>query len=61
MTNHNCSITSEEFVQEFRDLRDELIQRYFTFDFDISRIALLEKSGMNSEQMNLTKKLFQKL
>lgn len=57
MTNHNCSITSEEFVQEFKDLRDELIQSYFTLDSDISRIALLEKSGMNSEQINLTKKI----
>ncbi|ENW82619.1 hypothetical protein F909_00889 [Acinetobacter sp. ANC 3929] len=57
MTNHNYSITSEEFVQEFKDLRDELIQSYFTLDSDISRIALLEKSGMNSEQINLTKKI----
>lgn len=49
MINNNLSITSEEFVEEFKLLRDYLIQSYFTIDSDISRINLLEKSGMNQE------------
>ncbi|ENX39261.1 hypothetical protein [Acinetobacter sp. NIPH 2100] len=57
MINNNVSITSEEFVQEFKDLRDELVRSYFTIDSDTSRIDLLEKSGMNNEQINLTEKI----
>ncbi|KXZ64858.1 hypothetical protein [Acinetobacter venetianus] len=57
MINNNLSITSEEFVEEFKLLRDYLIQSYFTIDSDISRINLLEKSGMNQEQIHLTKKI----
>ncbi len=57
MINNNFSITSEEFVEEFKLLKDDLIQGYFTVDSEISRISLLEKSGMNHEQIHLTKKI----
>ncbi|ENX20305.1 hypothetical protein F892_03229 [Acinetobacter vivianii] len=57
MINNNLAMTSEEFVEEFRFLRDDLIQSYFTFDSEISRISLLEKSGMNHAQIHLTKKI----
>lgn len=32
MINNNLTMTSEEFVEEFKLLRDDLIQSYFTVD-----------------------------
>ncbi|MGN5763533.1 hypothetical protein ACNQO6_04190 [Acinetobacter calcoaceticus] len=57
MPNNHLAMTSEEFVEGFKLLRDDLIQSYFTVDSEISRISLLEKSGMNHEQIHLTKKI----
>ena len=52
MINNNVFITTEEFVQEFKDLKDNLIRGYFTIDSDISRIHVLAESGMSNEQIN---------
>ncbi|WP_436899246.1 hypothetical protein [Acinetobacter gyllenbergii] len=57
MINNNVSITTEEFVQEFKDLKDDLIRRYFTIDSDISRMSVLAESGMSNEQINLTQNI----
>lgn len=57
MINNNVFITTEEFVQEFKDLKDNLIRGYFTIDSDISRIHVLAESGMSNEQINLTKNI----
>lgn len=57
MINNNVFITTEEYVQEFKDLKDNLIRGYFTIDSDISRIHVLAESGMSNEQINLTKNI----
>ncbi|WP_081407300.1 hypothetical protein [Acinetobacter sp. A47] len=57
MIHNNLSMTSDKFVEEFKILRENLIQGYFSLDSEITRIHLLEKSGMNPEQIALTRKI----
>ena len=40
MSKDGFSISPEEFVQEFRDLKDSLVGNYFSCDSDISRIVI---------------------
>jgi hypothetical protein len=55
MSKSDFSITPEEFVQEFVDLKDHLVSNYFSSDSDISRVAKLENAGLSEDQIDLTK------
>ena len=53
--NSTFSITPEEFVQEFRELKDDFLKGYFLPNSDISRIEELKSVDLNSDQINLVK------
>ncbi len=55
MSKDDFSITPEEFVQEFKDLKEYLVKSYFSKASDISRISKLEGAGFNREQIELIK------
>lgn len=55
MSKDDFSISPDEFVQEFKDLKDYLVDGYFSNDSDISRISRLESAGLKKEQIELTK------
>lgn len=55
MSKGEFSISPEEFVQEFKDLKGELVGEYFSSDSEISQIKKLEESGFSKEQIELTK------
>ena len=55
MSKDDFSISPEEFVQEFKDLKEYLVSNYFSSDSDISRIGKLKNAGLSEEQINLTK------
>lgn len=55
MSDDDFSITPEEFVQEFKDLKDELVGKYFSCNSQISRVQQLENAGLSEEQIKLTK------
>lgn len=57
MSKNDFSISPEEFVQEFKDLKENLTDNYFSRESDISRISSLEDSGFNKEQIALTKNI----
>lgn len=57
MSNSNFSISPEEFVQEFKDLKESLVNGYFSIESDISRIKRLEDAGFSKEQIELTKSI----
>ncbi len=53
----NFSITPEEFVQEFKELKDELMEDYFSSSSDISRVDELKSGGLSTNQIELVKKI----
>lgn len=55
MTDERFSISPEEFVEEFGELKDYLVHGYFSDDPDISRVKTLSDAGLNSEQLELVK------
>ena len=55
MSKDDFSISPEEFVQEFKDLKESLVSDYFSSDSDISRVNKLESAGLSNEQIELTK------
>ena len=55
--NRDLSITPEEFVQEFKDLKDSLLEGYFSPSSDISRVDELKLGGLNADQINLVMKI----
>jgi len=55
MSKDDFSITPEEFVQEFKGLKEYLVNNYFSRESDISRISRLKGAGFNNEQIELTK------
>lgn len=55
MSDDDISITPEKFVQELKDLQESLVEDYFSFDSEISRIRRLKESGFNESQIELTK------
>ena len=57
MSKDDFSISPDEFVQEFKGLKEYLVDNYFSNDSDISRINRLESAGLNNEQIELTKSI----
>ena len=57
MSKNELSISPDEFVQEFKDLKDHLVNGYFSDESDLSRINKLESAGLNKEQVALTKSI----
>ena len=57
MSNDDVCITPDEFVQEFKDLKSELVNDYFSDDPKISRVKILEDSGLSKDQIELTKSI----
>ena len=55
MSDEEFSITQEEFVQEFKGLKDELLKDYFSKGGDISRVGSLSAAGINSDQIEIIK------
>jgi hypothetical protein len=55
MTDENFSISPEEFVEEFGELKDYLVSGYFSDDRSLSRIKRLQDAGLNREQLELVK------
>jgi hypothetical protein len=58
MSDDISSITPEDFVQEFKILKDCLLKGYFTKDSDISRLDQLTSAGLNVDQIHLVKEIF---
>ncbi|WP_415894371.1 hypothetical protein ACMXYN_08415 [Neptuniibacter sp. PT8_73] len=50
-------MTPDEFVNEFKELRDSIQKEYFSSNCEISRLKKLEDSGLNSEQIALVKSI----
>ncbi|WP_415891360.1 hypothetical protein ACMXYV_08600 [Neptuniibacter sp. SY11_33] len=50
-------MTPDEFVNEFKELRDSVQMEYFSSNSEISRLKQLEDSGLNSEQIALVKSI----
>jgi hypothetical protein len=57
MSEDDFSISPEEFVQEFKDLKDDLVGDYFSGDSEISRIKRLESAGLSKDQIELIKRI----
>ena len=57
MTSDNFTITQEEFVQEFRDLKDSLVKDYFDPESQLSRIDKLKKAELTESQIEIVKTL----
>lgn len=55
MENPALSITPETFVQEFKDLKEQLLAGYFSPTSDISRIAALQEAGLSEAQIAVTR------
>ena len=47
-------MTPEEFVKEFKELKEYIQKGYFSKDSEFSRIDRLVKAGFNKEQIELT-------
>jgi len=58
MVEVNFDITPKEFVNEFKNLKDSLVQDYFSKTSEISRLDIMVKQGFNSEQIELVKSIF---
>ena len=52
------SITPEEFVKEFKDLKTYLIDGYFSETSEMSRLDKLVNAGLNTKQIELVKCIF---
>lgn len=52
-------MTPEEFAKEFRMLKDDLVEGYFTKGGEISRLDTLAKSDMSSEQIEIVREVFE--
>ncbi|WP_346839368.1 hypothetical protein [Microbulbifer sp. SAOS-129_SWC] len=50
-------MTNEEFINEFKILKHQLIESYFSSDTDISRIKGLKDAGLSEEQIVLVRNL----
>jgi hypothetical protein len=48
-------MTPEEFVQEFRELKEYIQNGYFSRDSEISRVERLVEAGLNPKQIALVK------
>jgi hypothetical protein len=48
-------MTPEEFVQEFRELKEYIESGYFSQESDISRVERLVDAGLNTNQIELVK------
>ncbi len=57
MSEAKFSITPEGFVQDFKDLKDNLVSNYFSDDSKISRINKLQNAGLSEEQIEITKQI----
>jgi len=55
MTENEFSITPEEFVNEFKGLKEYIVEGYFSEKSDISRIKTLTEAGLNKKQISLVK------
>lgn len=55
MSSDNASISPEEFVQEFRNLKDNLVQSYFSNKAGVSRVKMLSDAGIAKEQLVVVK------
>ena len=55
MSEDNIVISPDEFVQEFKDLKDELVSDYFSDDSEISRVEKLKSAGLSKDQIKVTK------
>lgn len=53
MSNDISDISPEEFVQEFRGLKDHLVRGYFSTDSEISRVQKLVDAGLTTDQLKL--------
>ncbi|HGS5290987.1 TPA: hypothetical protein ACMDV6_004830 [Vibrio parahaemolyticus] len=49
------SISSEEFVNEFSELKRILIEGYFSEGSDISRLTILKEAGIEAQQLDVVK------
>ena len=47
-------MTPEEFVKEFKELKEYIQNGYFSKDSEFSRVDRLIKAGFNKEQIELT-------
>lgn len=48
-------MTPEEFVQEFRELKEYIENGYFSQESEISRVTQLVDAGLNANQIALVK------
>ncbi|OZG74491.1 hypothetical protein BTA51_05670 [Hahella sp. CCB-MM4] len=55
MSGDGLSISPEEFVQEFKDLKDYLVSSYFSNESSISRRKKLSAAGLDEKQLELVK------
>ncbi|MCW7753487.1 hypothetical protein OOT00_05735 [Desulfobotulus sp. H1] len=55
VTKVKISISSEEFVNEFSELKRQLIEGYFSEDSDISRLTILKEAGIEAQQLDVVK------
>ena len=51
------SISAEEFVHEFKELKDSLLEGYFTPSSELSRVNELKSGGLTDQQIDLVKKV----
>ncbi|GHA12864.1 hypothetical protein GCM10008090_23180 [Arenicella chitinivorans] len=57
MSEEDFSISPDVFVQEFKELKDSLVEEYFSSESDISRIKRLEKAGFTPFQISVAKSI----
>ncbi len=55
VTKVKISISSEEFVNEFSELKRQLVEGYFSNDSEISRLNTLEDAGIDAKQLDVIK------
>ncbi len=58
MEEADFSITAEEFVNEFKNLKSYLLDGYFSEMSEISRLEMMKNAGLNSKQIELVKSIF---
>ncbi|MBY6213265.1 hypothetical protein KUV95_17085 [Microbulbifer agarilyticus] len=54
-------MTNEEFINEFKILKHQLVESYFSSNADVSRIKGLKGAGLSEEQITLVRNLSDEL